>query len=629
MKKLLLLASAASLACGSAYADVPQEYPNYGFCGFSPDGTTVVSSLSGTLTILDLTTGDDFVYSDEAEAHDVGTGNFISNNGVVVGQVGGAYAAWWQNGKWNDFDETSASRMSIAHGVTRNGTRVVGAIAPDNYSGDYEGMMLTPCYWDVQTDGTFGEVKYLPYPSKDLTGRTPQYVTAVSVSEDGKTIAGQIVDFAGAIYQPIIYTQDANGDWTYSTPLAELYHPEGFELPEDPGESPNVQPETFMSQEEREAYDKAVQEYYDFQDSLFFPEAWQFMTDEEYAAYQAALDEYYETWENYPDEQDYMTEEEYAAYQAAVEKYYEDLEANVYPEYKDYMTEDELAAYRKAQEEMEVWDEKWAEFSEAFNRLCEIVPSFVFNNMFLSPDGSTLVTTFSKEMMNWDTWTFISENYPWVIDIKNNTYTAYDEGEMLIASSVSDDGVILARTLSGWENPATYAYILEPNATEFVPLYDFIAAKDASVAAWMKENMTHTYENYVLDEETWEYDVVLEEVMPTGIPFANSDMSVIALTVENFWDYDPIAYGYIISSEALGVKSVAVTDDAVGVAGILGGVLQFTGDVASATVYDLTGAAVYKVNSPAATISTGLAHGIYVVKAVATNGSVTTAKVAL
>lgn len=634
MKKQLLLAMLASCAATAAMAQTPQEYPNYGFCGMSPDGSIIISDIYGTVTILDTAADKEYSYSDAdgGDSYSTGSGNSVSNTGVVVGQVGGIDACYWQNGKWTDLNNLGRS-MSIAFGVSPDGNVIAGAIAPENYQGDFEGLMLTPCVWIADGKGGYGAPEFLPFPARDLTGRVPQYVTAVSVSADGKTIAGQITDFGGSNYQPIVYTQGANGEWSYSLPLDNLYHPEGFEMPEDPGEAPNVQPETFMTQEEIDAYNAAVKAYEEKQESIIFPEVTDFMSDEQFVAYQKALDEFYETWENYPDPYDFMTAEEIAAYEKAEEEYYAEIAANQYPDYKDYMSEDEIAEWQKAKEAEEAWDEKWNDFSMAYNELLEIVPSFVFNNAFITPDGSKIYSTYSKETFDMIEWEFKVEYCPWAINVGENTAVDYknNNGDGLIISSVAADGTILARSMASFDNPAVNAYVLTGGAEEFVDLYDYILEKDATIAAWMKENMTHEYESYVIDEETWEYDVEIVEALPTGIPFTNADMTVIALTVENFWDYDNgvDVYGYIMKSNFSGVNNVSVSEADFGVKGFYGGELQFVGEVASATVYNLAGAAVYSVEAPSATVATGLAHGVYVVKVENTNGAVKSVKVAL
>lgn len=629
MKKLLLTLSAAALAVGAMSAEEPGVYPGLGFCGVAPDGSLAISYIYEKVSIVNLATGEQFEYSED-EAVVTGNGNCISNTGVVVGNVG-ELASYWVDGSWKMLEPVENIMMSKADGITRNGRRIVGAITPENYDGGLDGLMLVPCVWDLQENGNYGECVRLPFPEKDFVGRTPQYITALAVSEDGNTIVGQVQDYSGQIIQPIVYNY-ADGEWSYTLLLDNLYHPEGFVLPEDPGDGDDVQPETFMSQEEREEYQKAIDEYFDI---VWSPEPYvtDFMSEEENADYQAALEEYYASWEtdeplDYPDAQNYMTQESWEAYQNALNEYYNKVNSAVYPNPTDYMTEEELAAYEKAKEASDTWYEKWEEFAMAFGELCEIVPNFTFNNAFLTPDGTKYATTFAKG-------DFFSgyDNIPYVLDLTDGTVKSYDADHYII-SSITDNGTILAQKPVSWENPVAEAYILLPEATAFEPLHSFIASKNASIGEWMTENMTHPYTDYVLDEDTWDYEEVVIDVLATGIPFASADLSVIALTVENFWydwessdeEFYP-AYGYILQSNSwAGAK--AVKYGTLDVKAYKGGVIAFAGEVASATVYDLAGCAVFSVDAPAGAVNTGLGHGIYVVKAVAKDGTVKTAKVA-
>ena len=398
MKKFLhLLMIAALVVPEGINAQKPKVYPDNAFRWLSPNGIYAVSSLYETLTIHNLVTGEENEYVEEYFG---GNGNAVSNNGIVVGSSAlTESAAYWKNGQWYDIESAAGRTLSYANGISIDGSRIVGTVSPDSYAGDFEGLMLVPCYWDVQEDGTVGELHLLPFPNKDLTGRTPQYVTAISVSNDGKTIAGQIQDFSGFIVQPIIYQQNEDGEWNYTLIQNDLYHPEGIVLPEDPGDFEGTEPsyEDYMTEEELAAYLEAVDNYYNSQP--IYPEFTDFMSEEERAAYLAAVEEFYETWEgDFPNYEDYMTAEELAAYLEAVDNYYNSQP--IYPEYTDFMTEEEKAAYLAAYEAYMTayneWDEKFMTYQLAFQELAENVPILVFNNVLLSADGKSYVTSTEK-----------------------------------------------------------------------------------------------------------------------------------------------------------------------------------------------------------------------------------------
>ena len=569
MKKILLLATTVVMAVSSVNAQTPETHPDEAFCGVSPNGKYAVSVLYEKVSIHDLSTGKVYTYE---EGYASGNGNSLSNTGVVVGSTMETTACYWKDGVWHDI-EVGNRAMSKADGITPDGTRIVGAVSPGDYDGSFEGLMLTPCYWDVQADGTLSDIKYLPYPAKDFVGRTPQYVTAISVSEDGKTVAGQIQDYSGFVCQPIIYRQNADGEWSYELIHEELFHPEGIEIPEDPGEWEGEvpMPESYMSEEEQAAYNTAVEEHE--KTNPEYPEYKDYMSEEEYAAYEAALEAFYETWEGEPPMlESYMTEDEMAAYNAAIEAYYEASNNywNNIPQPIDYMSDESKAAYEADLAEYNEWAEKYDAFINAFNQLSESVPAFVFNNVLMSPDGKTYATTNEIAYFDPMEWTFVSETSPYVFNLENDTYKDYhNENLNLIVSSVTNDGTLLAQKPATMETPTVEAYILPAGANEFVTLYDYFTTANPDLAAWIEENMTHTYTIY-----NWEYDPDLDdyvevatsgEVIATGIPFANADMSVIVLGVENFWDYFETgieAYGYVLyTNYSTGIGSVNVTDN--------------------------------------------------------------------
>ena len=569
MKKLLLFAIIAMAAMGSAKAQEPKVYPGEAFVGFSPDGNYTVSVLDEYLAIFNLATDKKAEYTDGY--YYIGNGNAISNTGIVVGSTMTPSACYWKDGEWHDFPSVANRNMSKADGVTPNGNRIVGAMAPESYEGGYEGLMLTPCYWDMQADGTPSEAHALPFPVKDLTGRTPQYITAIRVSDDGKVIAGQVVDYSGTIIQPIVYRQDEEGAWSYTLIHNDLFHPEGIVLPEDPGDNePTIE---------------------------------DFMTAEEFAAYNKALEDWNEagTW-------DYET----------------------YPNYWDFMTAEELAAYETASNE---YNDKWNAFFEAFDQLYQAVPTFEFNNVFLSGDGKHYGCTYAKGGFDFETWSFIQDNVPYVFNLENDTYITYPDAELnLILSSMTNDGTLLAQKPATEINPATEAYILPAGAEKFISLYDYFVSANPTLAKWIKENMTHEYEAY--DMETWE--LYTAEALATGIPFANADMSIIATTVTNFWydwssedtsDYVP-AYSYLLYPGYNNGDAIVSTKGSNASVKVTNGKLLFTGDVTSATVYDMNGAKVYSVNAPSSVVNTGLKSGVYVVKAVAADGTVKVVKAA-
>lgn len=566
MKRFFTLATIAVLSVSSMFAQAPVVSSGDYFTGVSPDGKYALSTIYEYVAIHDLAAGKKYEYP---EGYYFGNGNAVSNTGIAVGATMDDTACYWKDGEWKIIESAVGHMMSKADGITPDGKRIVGAASPESFTGGYDGLMLTPCYWDVDADGNVGNLNPLPCPTVDFAGRTPQYITAIRVSDDGKTIAGQIMDYSGNVCQPIVYRQDGDGNWTYTLVNNDAYHPEGIVLPEDPGE-----------------YDLTEKD---------------FMTEEEWNAYQAAMDAWEEagTW-------DFET----------------------YPNIRDYMTEEEAAAYDKSYND---WDAKWMAFSDAFYALVEMVPSLTFNNVILSSDGKTYVST-SQSGNFFSGYSYV----PNVFNLTDGTCKAYSDAN-LIVTSIADDGTIFAQKSATFEFPVSEAYILPAGATEFVTLYDYFTTANPSLAAWMKENMSHEIEMYEYDED-WNETVYTVDVMATGVAFTNADMSVVVLGVENTWfdwvNGDPEtyveAYGYVLYPKAdltaIATPSVA---SKVSAKGLANGSIQFNGEVASATVYSISGSVVCNVKNPEATVSTALPTGIYVVKMVAADGTVTTAKIGL
>lgn len=627
MKKNLLMVSAVLFASVNALAiSTPQEFENYGFACFSPDGTIGVSYTYGNTIIYFTETGQSFKYTEEEELafYAPGTGNCVSNNGVVVGQYLESNACYWRNGEWKVLN---FENMSIANGVTPDGSRIVGSVPPSGTNGSLEGLMLVPCYWDAADDGTFAEAVELPHPSKDLLGRNPQYITAVAVANDGKTIAGQIVDYRGMIVQPILYTQNSKGEWSYTLLQENLYHPENLTVPAEPGECPEVNFEDFMSLEELDAYNEAIDKYYEDIAALHQPEMFEFMTPEEYEAYLEAYDKYMEDWENnpYPWIENYMTEEELNAYYEASDAYWEEYSKIQSPEFVDFMSEEELAKYYDALKIIDAWQEEWNAYEEGYSMLLEEVPNFEFNNVFLTGDGAKYISTYMKQYsFGWDV---VTDSYPWVFDLNSNTYDEFElESIPLLVSSVTDNGTILAWKRASWTDIESTAYMLPAGKDEYITILDYYKEYNPEIADWMSKKMTHTIEMEEYDEANNTFVISEVEIMPTGIPLTNANMSFISLTVENIWDYSTMANSYLLPGP--GNASVnKLTVDASAISVLPSSSLLFSGEFENAVMFDVNGYKVFEINNPNGEISTGLSSGIYVLKAKTANNGVTTIKV--
>ncbi|MCH5224458.1 MAG: T9SS type A sorting domain-containing protein [Muribaculaceae bacterium] len=544
MRRTIFLTLAFALSSAAFAQTLPAIYPNVPFNRLSPDGKLVMSETS---IVMDFSTGKQYSY---VEKYSGGSGNCISSTGVIVGyQMETEKAAYWKGGSWTLLPSTPQLLMSYANGITPDGTRIVGAVSMSAYSGDYEGQMLVPCYWDVNADGTISDHHVLPYPNKDYTGRPPQYVTAVRVSDDGKTIAGQVRDFSGFVCQPLIYRQDANGDWTYEMLLDELYYPAGFQLPEDPGEA--LSQEDFMTPEEVEKYEQDVN-------------LWNILGGD----------------------------------------------ISTYPDIYDYMTQEEIDAFTEYFLE---WSIESEEYYSKLSELYALVPNLSYNNVFMNSDASLYVSTDVKGF--YDEYTGISiKNYTiYVIDLITGNYTAIPPKDdiHLTASALADNGTIFAQS-HNLEYNIFNGYILPAGETEFIPLYDYVKSTDPKIGDWMKDNMTHDYMAIDLDD----FSTYTATTLATGVPYCTPDMSLIAASIANFWDYE-ISYttfGYLYSVESLaGVETIS-TEENIGLTPLSDGRLAIKGEPSTLEIYALNGLKVFSHKSPSGIIETVLPNGLYVAR---------------
>lgn len=567
MMKKFYISFAAALLAAQVSAVVPASYENYQITGLSPDGRYAVSCLYGTMNVIDLTTGNIETFAEGdmgATSYSEGMGNYVSNTGIVLGSMFDSLnAAYLKGGEWTELPVENPNLSNMANGITPDGLRICGSIGASEISTETSTIMLIPAVWDLKENGEYSGPVILPYPELDFSGRVPQYVTALYISDDGRTIAGQIRDYSGMLPEPIIYTLDDENNWSYSLPARHLINPDHLELPEDPGDGPTG------------------------------PDIQDFMSEEEREAYQAAIDEFYETWENYPDPLDYMTEEEIDAYN------------------------DAYAAYEEAYNE---WNEKFEAFYDVLTQILDSSPEYIFNSISLSPDGKRCLTAQQIAIPNDDplAWRPVYKISPVVFNLENGEVSQYDNSYNVMPTYITSAYTVLGYTD---ETDPTYnrvAKVWPLGAEAPVTLYSYMQTANANTAAWMNENMTHDIEVINWETETFE---MLEDVMITGVPHATPDLSVIATHVENFFeDSDVMTFSYILpASIESGVKVVESAELHLNT--LPGSVLLVNGKASSLQVFDLNGRNVFEVANVSGALSTGLGAGVYIVKATDAEGN--------
>lgn len=570
MKKVLLLSAVVAMSAAAVNAIEPQVLDDVTINKLSPDGNWGTSDMYGTVTIFDFANDEKYVYTEDYENPEksisctIGNGNAISNSGVIVGCLNyGMTPAYWENGEWKMLPVGEIDGQYSADAISADGSVICG------YVSNVGETSILPAVWCRNADGTYGDYKILPHPTTDLTGRAPQYITAVCISNDGKTVAGQIQDYRGSMPQPIVYRLNDKNEWEY-----ELIHPELI----------NVNNTEFPEWKEEPTYPK--------------PE--NFMTPENLAKYEEAYRIYEEN--GYKDE----------------------LEPNP----ADYLSAEELAAYYVAENEYNEWVTLCNEVNEALFGLMDAgAAMFVYNNVFLSGNGKYYGATAQVEIPS-EGFYPETKYIPYIFNLETGEYKKY-EGDVSIAMTfVADSGDALASTPIG---TLMTGYALKNGADAFVPLVDYLSYS-APTIEWMKENMTHDGVRVGTDEN---YEPILENnVMITGMPTANADMSVIATwTTSDLWDIDnwekPFAYSYLLTP-GLNPTGIALPVGGANLAiAIVDGAIMLNGDAASVAVYDLNGRLVMNVANPGAKVETTLASGFYIVKAVAANGEAVTVKAAL
>lgn len=560
MKKLLLLGTAA-LACLASSAMEPKQWDNEQIIAISPNGTWGASTYYGNITLINNETGESTVLESSSTDYGLGAGNCVSNDGIMVGTYGN-YPGYMKDGEWHNLNTPFPQNMNLAHGITPDGTRICGTIGTAKMSiEDTPVPMQSPCVWNLQADGTYSDPVMLPYPELDYTNRTPQYVTAISISDDGKTICGLVTDYQGFVPTLVYYTLNADNEWEMHNEFMRLANPDNVTIPEYPGDCPAV------------------------------PKLEDFMTPEELQAFQDALDEWNASgdfdYEHYPKLEDFATEEEYNAWKAAKDSWQKDV--------------------------YEPWSILTNEFYDAVES-CNGT-GMVFNNAYISSDGKTVISTAEVAYEDPDSWEgFTYHNKVAKFDLEGDSYVLL-EGDDMNASSIADNGTVLASKRGGAPDQA-YVY-LPGDAENPVSLMEYVKEHDNAMYEWMQEKMVHDCS--YMDMQTWE-QVFIPDYEFTGVPFCSRSMNVISCLTGNFWDESADLFSFVIPMT--GVVSVKDVNDAAGVNVMIfkGGVIVVEGEALALNVYDLNGRMVFSSGSTTGAVATGLSNGTYVVRVTTADG---------
>lgn len=574
MKKPLLILSLAALTAFSfeAYAEggklKAKIYNGIFLHHISPNGKWAAGSTDGAAHLLNLETGEltNFVDEEGKIYYGIGTGVSISNDGVLLlykSEGGGSY---W-DGEFHLLPvPENATSLTSSNCITPDGKRIAGSLGLTGFTTE-DKLMIAPAVWTRKADGTYSDPIQLPHPATDFSNRVPQSFLIVAISDDGKTIAGQEVDFRGTLLTPIVWKEDAEGNWSYSLPLESLINPNHVVIPTYPGDAPKR------------------------------PDAGEYLSEEKLAEWQAK----YNAWiasgyksDLYPgDKEDFLSEEEKAAYDAAVAEYNQ--------------------AYNQ-------WEEEYSAFDAAYMAVLEASPTIQQNQLGISPDGKTIAFTYTyDETADPDDWfaPVTTYNYIWTVNLETNEITKYEQNSNLMFYAFAGDN-IFACAMDEATN-LLQGYILK-NGT-ITSMYDYLCSKGEEVKNWVDLNLTHEIESY--DPET--YEPVNIEVVGIGAPAATPDLSTIITWTYAPWDpsyyetcvYDLSAFSGLTTTSVLKKKPTAF-DKA--------GNLVVGSDAASVAVYDLTGKCITTVAASGKTVNVDCPKGIYIVKTVFKDGSSVSSK---
>lgn len=571
MRKLLLLGAATVLATTTALAQQPMVLGDFPAFKISPNGKIVGGGANDNVTIF-YVDSEDFVNfnGDDSGAfgYSIGQGNCITDSGIIVGESksdGGA--CWYKDGEWHALNVLNPSLSNLANGITPDGSRICGSLGLQPISiDDTNTPMLVPAVWNLQSDGTYGDPVQLPYPALDFTGRVPQYVTANWISDDGKTVIGQVQDYQGFFTVMIWYRLGDDNEWTYTIEPKEMYNPNNVTFPEYPGDGPVA------------------------------PNLEDYMTPEEQQAYQDALDEWTTNCQE-TGNWDYST----------------------FPQIENFVSEEGKAAYNEAyaawQTEYNQWSESYNAFMEAYYDCVDNGISASFNTIAMSPDGKLIASYTIESEPGPDEWSAIETGRIFTINTDDSTYRLYPK-DNTAPCSISSDYTIFANTLVG-QYPAT-GVVYKSGEETMTPIVDYVATINPENAEWMKENMFHDVEAF--NWETGE-SYILEDLNCTGYPTATPDKSTLITFIDNVWDMNGGSFfGYYIPlTQDNSVKGIA-TDGDFAVKALKGGRIILTGEVLNVAVYDVNGHVLFNGAPQGNVIETGLTAGAYIVKATGANG---------
>lgn len=585
-KQLLTLACASFIAC-TCFGQTMKKYEGLLFDKMSPNGQWTTQAMQGSVVIFNRVDSVFYKYGEEdgMSAYSIGQGNAINNDGIIVGGISESQPAYWQDGEWNllPLAEADTVVFNSADAITPDGRRIVGTMACTKWDLNASGQMLAPVVWTKGEDGKYGMYQRLPQPTRDFSGRIPMYITARSISADGKTIFGQISDYSGMYPCLIVYKEDADGNWSYQTLGQELLYKEGTEFPAWPNyepKQPNIK--NYMSEQELAQYNEAMALYEDSTDLYN----------------QGLIDKY----PSYPLYDDYLKNE------AKKEEY--------------------TQACDKYEEENEAYRDSTAVFYDVFYEACT-EKAFAFNEVITSENGRYYVCSLSYPDPDGDplAWSQETITVPVCFDLQaEGAPMTQLDGNDVITCSVLNDGTVFLATPS--MEYTRNAYVIPAGSKKAISFFDWMKAKSLPAYNWMTENLSFDYEGVEYDDDGNEILVNVPDSLIAGTLSVNAEGTVFSAFLWDAWSLADkgqyISY-FIDLNPASGVAAPKAEVTEVKVyPNPTTDILYIDGDICKINIFDLSGRVVYESSSVSSSIPMAsiAGRGTYLVKLTTTDGNI-------
>lgn len=563
---MFTLLACAALFLGARAFTEPQIFPGEYILGLSNNGQWAVGQCDDgeSINIHNLATGENWRYEGQGDNDiiRVGLDHIVSDNGVVIA-TRGENPYYWKDGKWTMLPVFQRDYFAVVGSVSADGSMIVGGLGNSGFSTE-DIQMTVPCIWHADENGEFKEREILPYPRKDFFGLKPQYLHCVSISTDGNTIGASMTCGTGFYCIPYVYTKDAEGNWQYKELGMDIINPQNLEIMPYPGD-----------------YHGPLQPDWDV-----------YLTDAGRAAFWAA----FPAWAAEQEAAGYTDEE-----QAINQLYF----------LAEFMEGENKESYTMLLDKfMEAYNE-WKPKEDAYNRfmqeLARTGASFGANSERVSPDGKYLYAM-AKGIVQFD--------------VETGTHREFSRNPSISLSCITDNYSVLGVHNYGDQYFYRMAYIFPDYSLNAVTILDYWQQTGRKgIYEWMSENMLHEVEALAPDGDS----IVIDEAYSIGLPISTPDMKTVSFaTSAYYWvpmeNYTFISYVLHTDMVDSGVDGVFASDSSIDVRSLGNGMVELDGEVASLDVYSLSGALLSRFANPSRVVSTGLAPGLYILRASSPSG---------